>query len=109
MDGGGGVAGARGLGSLIQLSKSQAVTLQVVIARSEATKQSILSFRCAMDCFATLAMTAKAAALEPRRWSSGAGAAAERRRQTPSLRGALATKQSMPVQDERWIASLRSQ
>src|SRR4029077_16766545 len=29
----------------------------VVIARSEATKQSILSFRRRMDCFASLAMT----------------------------------------------------
>jgi hypothetical protein len=29
----------------------------VVIARSAATKQSILSFRGAMDCFASLAMT----------------------------------------------------
>jgi hypothetical protein len=28
-----------------------------VIARSEATKQSILSFSCEMDCFASLAMT----------------------------------------------------
>jgi hypothetical protein len=28
-----------------------------VIARSNATKQSILSFRGAMDCFASLAMT----------------------------------------------------
>jgi hypothetical protein len=28
-----------------------------VIARSEATKQSILSFRGEMDCFASLAMT----------------------------------------------------
>jgi hypothetical protein len=28
-----------------------------VIARSAATKQSILSFRGAMDCFASLAMT----------------------------------------------------
>jgi hypothetical protein len=28
-----------------------------VIARSEATKQSILSLRRAMDCFASLAMT----------------------------------------------------
>jgi hypothetical protein len=29
----------------------------VVIARSEATKQSILSLRGSMDCFASLAMT----------------------------------------------------
>jgi hypothetical protein len=29
----------------------------VVIARSEATKQSILSFRRKLDCFASLAMT----------------------------------------------------
>jgi hypothetical protein len=29
-----------------------------VIARSEATKQSILSWCCRMDCFASLAMTA---------------------------------------------------
>jgi hypothetical protein len=28
-----------------------------VIASSEATKQSILSFYCSMDCFASLAMT----------------------------------------------------
>jgi len=28
------------------------------ITRNEATKQSILSFRCDMDCFASLAMTA---------------------------------------------------
>jgi hypothetical protein len=31
----------------------------VVVARSEATKQSILSLRCEMDCFAPLAMTAE--------------------------------------------------
>jgi hypothetical protein len=31
--------------------------ITAVIARSEATKQSILSFRGAMDCFAALAMT----------------------------------------------------
>jgi hypothetical protein len=31
-----------------------------VIARSEATKQSIFPFCCAMDCFAALAMTAMA-------------------------------------------------
>jgi hypothetical protein len=35
-----------------------------VIARSEATKQSILSFRGKMDCFAALAMT-KAALFGP--------------------------------------------
>jgi len=29
----------------------------IVIARSEATKQSILTFVLAMDCFASLAMT----------------------------------------------------
>jgi hypothetical protein len=29
----------------------------IVIARSDATKQSILSFRGEMDCFAALAMT----------------------------------------------------
>jgi hypothetical protein len=32
-------------------------TLKFVIARSEATKQSILSFCGSMDCFAPLAMT----------------------------------------------------
>ncbi|XIA68077.1 hypothetical protein ACFIOY_16075 [Bradyrhizobium sp. TZ2] len=32
----------------------------LVIARSKATKQSILSFRGAMDCFAALAMTVRA-------------------------------------------------
>jgi hypothetical protein len=31
--------------------------VDAVIAWSEATKQSILSFCCAMDCFAALAMT----------------------------------------------------
>jgi hypothetical protein len=31
--------------------------LEIVIARSEATKQSILSLRREMDCFAALAMT----------------------------------------------------
>jgi hypothetical protein len=31
---------------------------KAVIARSEATKQSILSLRGEMDCFASLAMTA---------------------------------------------------
>jgi hypothetical protein len=30
---------------------------EIVIARSEATKQSILSLRGTMDCFAALAMT----------------------------------------------------
>jgi hypothetical protein len=33
------------------------IELIVVIARSVATKQSILSFRGKMDCFAALAMT----------------------------------------------------
>jgi hypothetical protein len=43
--------------------------LPFVIARSEATKQSILSFCGAMDCFASLAMTnlrSNASGLEPR-------------------------------------------
>ena len=34
------------------------VSCSDVIARSEATKQSIFSYRAAMDCFASLAMTA---------------------------------------------------
>jgi hypothetical protein len=41
-----------------------------VIARSEATKQSILPFRGSMDCFASLAMTSfcgNASDLEQRR------------------------------------------
>jgi hypothetical protein len=48
-------------GELIQFSKSQAV-----IARSEATKQSILYLlRGEMDCFASLAMTASYFKHEP--------------------------------------------
>jgi hypothetical protein len=35
-----------------------AARLEAVIARSEATKQSILPLRGEMDCFASLAMTA---------------------------------------------------
>jgi len=35
------------------------IQLQAVIARSEATKQSILPLRGEMDCFASLAMTSK--------------------------------------------------
>jgi hypothetical protein len=35
------------------------IQLQTVIARSEATKQSILPLRGEMDCFASLAMTSK--------------------------------------------------
>jgi hypothetical protein len=37
----------------------EGVTPLTVIARSKATKQSILSPRCGMDCFAALAMTAE--------------------------------------------------
>jgi hypothetical protein len=36
-----------------------------VIARSEATKQSILSLRGTMDCFASLAMTLALSGLQP--------------------------------------------
>src|SRR5205809_6452691 len=43
-------AGRREIGHAI-------ASLMFVIARSEATKQSILSFRGEMDCFASLAMT----------------------------------------------------
>jgi hypothetical protein len=39
--------------------KKAARRRHIVIARSEATKQSILSFRGGMDCFAALAMTAR--------------------------------------------------
>jgi hypothetical protein len=38
---------------------ARAFCFSVVIARSEATKQSILSLRRKMDCFAPLAMTVK--------------------------------------------------
>jgi hypothetical protein len=58
---------------------------------SAATKQSSLSLRSEMDCFAALAMT-------------------ERRRALPSLRGAQ--RRSNPVfrfVAQYWIASLRSQ
>jgi hypothetical protein len=38
--------------------ESEVVSMPIhVIARSEATRQSILSFRGEMDCFASLAMT----------------------------------------------------
>jgi hypothetical protein len=42
-----------------------------VIARSEATKQSILPLRGAMDCFASLAMTTKHTSAFPRHLSPG--------------------------------------
>jgi hypothetical protein len=55
---------------------------------SAATKQSSLSLRSEMDCFAALAMT-------------------EERGASPSLRGAK--RRSNPFFLEAWIASLRSQ
>jgi hypothetical protein len=50
------------VGCAIRISKSCAV-----IARSAATKQSILSLRGAMDCFASLAMTVSKHAFAPPR------------------------------------------
>ncbi len=59
-----------------------------------------------MDCFAALAMTAEAEAPERRRWSGGGAGGGETSRLPPSLRGALATKQSMLVPGESSEASL---
>jgi hypothetical protein len=53
------------------LWSSAATQVRLVIARSEATKQSNF-LRCEMDCFASLAMTVGAAALPSRSLSSGA-------------------------------------
>ncbi|MGY4474391.1 hypothetical protein ACVILL_001805 [Bradyrhizobium sp. USDA 3364] len=44
--------------------------MRAVIARSEATKQSIYPLCCAMDCFATLAMTQVAGLIEDARVKS---------------------------------------
>src|SRR5206468_1039475 len=60
----------RGAGSPAPVSRDLSSARATVIARSEATKQSILSLRRAMDCFAALAMTEWAlsvmAGLDPR-------------------------------------------
>jgi hypothetical protein len=64
--------------------RGEAVKLRLdVIARSEATKQSILSLRGTMDCFAPLAMTAlqrRASTLSPRNGSDGRDKALFRQR-----------------------------
>src|SRR5712692_844352 len=46
------------LGRIAPRDRECAFAIGAVIARSEATKQSVLSFRGEMDCFASLAMTA---------------------------------------------------
>src|SRR5229473_5103796 len=46
------------LGRIAPRDRECAFAIGAVIARSEATKQSVLSFRGLMDCFASLAMTA---------------------------------------------------
>src|SRR6266403_1924727 len=71
---------------------------EAVIARSEATKQSILSLRGEMDCFASLAMTAQHLDCL---WLFGI--------RKPSLRGAKRRSNPFFLYAARWIASLRSQ
>src|SRR6266404_5682363 len=57
-----------------------------VIARSEATKQSILSLRSEMDCFAALAMTERHGLLHGARRRAFARPVGSQRREAPFLR-----------------------